>query len=44
MYRFRRMHFTALWVLKSKIFPVVAIMLPPQVDTGFIINFPFWAP
>ena len=33
-----------LGVLKSKIPPSVVTMVPPQVDTGFIINLPFWAP
>ena len=33
-----------LGVLKSKVFPLVPPMVPPQVDTGFIINLPFWAP
>ena len=33
-----------LGVLKSKISPLMATMVTPQVDTGFIINLPFWAP
>ena len=33
-----------LGVLKSKIFPSVAPMVPTQVDTGFITNLTFQAP
>ena len=33
-----------LGVLKFKTSPSVATMVPSQVDTGFIINLPFWTP